>query len=249
VEQELPLAGKCAGARKNGRAPDGPDFRSHVAPYSVTRERAMKVLIVESHPLVAEAMGNFVKSWDADLQPHVCASADAVLARLSEPGGEWFRIFLDLVVPGAYGLSLARQVHRAGLHSRCCIVTALDRPEVVAQARAKGFLGYVVKPSSFAAFANALSLALAGETRFPAIGDGVQQAGSHLTRRQERLLDGVRRGLSSKQIAANCFLSEGSVNNCINSALRALNVTNRSHAVAKAIELGLLGLSNIPDGV
>lgn len=249
MEQELLLASSERGRVKAAsRAHDGSEFGCIAAPYSVTRDRAMKVLIVESHPLVAEAMANFVKSWDADLQPHVCASADAALDRLCEPDGEWFRIFLDLVVPGAYGLSLARHVHRAGLHRRCCIVTDVDRPEVIAQVRAKGFLGYVIKPSSFAVFANALGVALAGDTRFPAIGDGVQEVGPRLTRRQERVLDGVRRGLSSKQIAAQCFLSEGSVNNCITSALRALNVTNRSHAVAKAIELGLLELSNIPDG-
>jgi two-component system response regulator DesR len=46
----------------------------------------------------------------------------------------------------------------------------------------------------------------------------------------------------SKQIAANLSLSEGTVNNHINATMRALKVSTRTHAVTRALELGLIGV-------
>jgi DNA-binding NarL/FixJ family response regulator len=61
-----------------------------------------------------------------------------------------------------------------------------------------------------------------------------------LTRRQRQFLHCVRRGMSSKEIARTASLTEGTVNNCITAAMRVLEVTSRSHAVGRALELGLL---------
>ncbi len=208
------------------------------------RHSNMDVLIVEDHPLVAEAMRSALTACDKRIVSHVCTNADSAMGRLTEHGRQWHRIFLDLDVPGAYGLSLAKQVHQLGLSKRCCIVTALAKPELIAQAKAMGFLGYVIKAIPYAEFAKALASVLAGETSYPQTTQRVGQSAVRLTRRQEQLLDGVRRGLSSKEIASECFLSEGTVHNKINAAMKALRVTTRSQAVARAIELGFLVLDS-----
>ena len=103
------------------------------------------------------------------------------------------------------------------------------------------FLGYIVKALPYAEFEIALDRVLRGEQTFPKH-DFHSQLSMRLTRRQEQLLDLVRCGMSSKEIARTVSLSEGSVSNCINAAMKALEVTSRSHAVAKALELGLLDL-------
>ena len=206
------------------------------------------VLIVEDHPLVAEVMKDFLQGWGDQLRPHVCGDAESTRRLLSDKSQEWFRIFLDLDVPGAYGLSLPKEIQRAGLHASCCVVTAFDKPDLIAEVRSMGFLGYIVKASPYGQFVRAIGKVLAGERAFPETTPAKFHAAARLTRRQEQLLDCVRRGLSSKEIAANCFLSEGTVNNTINAAMKALAVTSRSHAVAKAIELGLLAISARDDG-
>jgi two-component system, NarL family, response regulator DesR len=202
------------------------------------------VLIVEDHPLIAEIMRDFLEGWGDDFRSHVAADADATRAYLNDKRHEWFRIFLDLDVPGAYGLSLAKEIKQAGLHTSCCVVTAHKKRDLVAEVDALGFLGYVIKSSPYGQFVRAVDHALKGVRTFPDLSVAETHVSIRLTKRQEQLLDCVRRGLSSKEIAAACFLSEGTVNNAINASMRALGVTSRSHAIAKAIELGLLTMAH-----
>lgn len=104
--------------------------------------------------------------------------------------------------------------------------------------RLLGFLGYIVKATPIADFKRCVAEVLGGARTFPRVVLDTRSP-IRLTRRQEQVLDCVRRGLTSKEIA-RVVLSEGTVNNCINAAWKALHVTSRSHAVAKALELGLL---------
>jgi len=200
------------------------------------------VLIVEDHPLVAEAMRDVLARSFADLEPCLVHDAASALEEASDPRRSWHRIFLDLDVPGAFGLSLARQLYALGLHARCCVVSGLDRELLIEEVRRLGFLGYIVKASPSAEFSKALGNVLNGVSVFPAMARPANLPSIRLTRRQAQLLDCVRRGMSSKETARALFLSEGTVNNGITAAMRALEVTSRSHAVAKSLELGLLSL-------
>ena len=200
----------------------------------------LNILIVEDHPFIAEMMRDFLLGWDRGMRAHVCSDAQTTLARIHDPGIYWDRIFLDIDVPGAYGLSLAKAIQVDGLQARCCVVTALDQPALIAEVQAMGFLGYIVKASAYSDFVKSVARVMANERSFPSTDRGHQHASFRLTRRQEQLLGCVRLGMSSKEIAAACFLSEGTVNNCITAATRALNAKSRSHAVSRAIELGLL---------
>jgi DNA-binding NarL/FixJ family response regulator len=202
-----------------------------------------QVLIIEDHPMVAQAMLGQLARADSRLQLELSGEAASARTLLFHSAKEWFRVFLDLDIPGAYGLSLAREIHRAGLHGRCCVVTALNRRDLIDEARSLGFLGYIVKALPYVEFEIALARVLKGELTFPQA-DLHTHFSTRLTRRQEQLLDLVRRGLSSKEIARAVSLSEGSVNNCINAAMKVLQVNSRSHAVAKALELGLLPMSS-----
>ncbi len=209
---------------------------------------AKAVLIVEDHPLVAQAMVGELSRADSSLELQVCGGADSAMAQLTREGKAWFRIFLDLDVPGAYGLSLARQIHGIDLHARCCVLTALNKSGLIAEVYQLGFLGYIVKASPYGDFERALAAVMEGHRTFPLQPVGGQTS-IRISRRQEQLLDGVRRGMSSKDLARELCLTEGTVSNCITSAMKALNVSTRTHAVAKALELGLLSFRAGDDDV
>ena len=197
------------------------------------------VLLVEDHPLVAHAMVGELTRSNNRLELLVAPDAATAMRQLMDPTREWYRIFLDLDVPGAHGLSLAREIQRNNFENRCCVVSALSRADLIAEVKLLGFLGYIVKASPFAEFKRDIARVMLGERTFSSMEIDARTA-IRLSRRQEQLLDCVRRGLSSKEIARVVCLSEGTVNNCINAALKALGVTSRTHAVAKALELGLL---------
>ena len=197
------------------------------------------VLIVEDHPLVAEATGKLLARYGSDISSEFCANAGEAIAKIDARGSGWFRIFLDLDVPGAYGLSLAKEVHQRGLAARCCVVSAFERPDYIGEIRSWGFLGYIVKAVAVAEFTDALIRVLAGEPSFPAT--PLRRAvTTRLTRRQTQLLELIQAGLSSKEIAGELDLAEGTVNNQVTSIIQLFEVSSRTHAVARAIELGLL---------
>ena len=198
------------------------------------------ILIVEDHPLVAEATGKLLAGFGEDIRTMICPDAAQAVEKLEDDRESWFRIFLDLDVPGARGLSLAREVQGRGLAGRCCVVSAFDKCEYIDEIRASGFLGYIVKAVTVAEFTAAVAKVLNSEPSFPSAPSGRRTPAIRLTRRQTQLLELVRLGLSSKQAAAELHIAEGTVKNQLSAILQVFEANTRTQAVAKAIELGLL---------
>ncbi|CAN0624030.1 Response regulator [Burkholderia multivorans] len=87
-----------------------------------------------------------------------------------------------------------------------------------------------------------LRAVLDGERVFPAT---IPRAGIRLTRRQRNILLLLGRGHSTKEIAAMLDLAVGTVDNHIANAMQALTVRNRTHAIFRAIALGLIDASEV----
>lgn len=196
------------------------------------------ILLVEHHPLVADATSALLRQHDPQRRIEIRTSArQAVQAARS--AAYWFRVFLNVDVPGSQGPSLIREFADLGYASRSCVIAAIEKPGLAAEARAIGLLGYVaVGDSPTAVFAAALHRVLRGQLTFPASA----ATALRLTRRQEQLVGYLKEGLSSRQIAKNLGVAEGTVDNHVAGLLRAMGVTNRAQAVARAAELGFINL-------
>ncbi len=196
------------------------------------------ILIIDDHPVVAEAMKSWLRKQYPEVNVEITASADQARQALSSTT-VWFRIFLDLDIPGAYGMSMGKEIEVLGLAPICCIISASEDTAKVQAAKALGLLGYIIKAAPYGQFNAGVDAVMAGQTYFSAISRGSDPE-VRLTPRQVQLLDGVRMGFSSKEIAQKYRLSEGTVNNAISGVLRALEVDSRSQAIARAIEMGIL---------
>ena len=53
----------------------------------------------------------------------------------------------------------------------------------------------------------------------------------------------IQSGLSSREISAKLHIAAGTVNNQVTAILQAVHAESRAHAVARAIELGLIDAS------
>jgi DNA-binding NarL/FixJ family response regulator len=199
-----------------------------------------EVLVVEDHPLVAEATAQLIEQSFDDIEVVTMSTAQDALRLIDGSRGRWFRILLDLAVPGAFGLSLAKQISARGLAPICCVVSACDRADYVDQLRSWGFMGYLAKSMPVESLTARLADAIRGIGTFPPSVPVTRKPGTRLTGRQIEILEGVQRGLSSKQIAALMNLAEGTINNQVAALMQLLHAESRSHAVAKAIGLGLL---------
>jgi DNA-binding NarL/FixJ family response regulator len=205
--------------------------------------RSGDILIVEDHPFIAEAMRAILEPFKLDSSVVLVSDTASTVRALHDADRTWRRIFLDLDVPGAQGLSLAQTIADLGQQYKCCVVTATDKLAVIDEVKALGFVGYVLKAAPMEEFSQAIRQVMSGAHVFPLQSDPQQAATPRLTLRQTQFLSYVDQGLSTKQIADRCHLSEGSVNNCLLAASRVLGVTSRSAAVAKAHSLGLLMLA------
>lgn len=202
----------------------------------------MDVLLIEDQPVVSEATADKI-SRDARVGAiEICNTADQALQALQGQPERWSLIFLDLDVPGAVGLSLAMEIKRLGKAQVTCILTGSQRPDYIARIEADGFLGYILKAMEVDALVRALDAVLAGNRVFPAASNPGADV-PRLTVRQTQCLQLVSEGKSSKQIAQILSLHAGTVNYHIDSAMDALGVNARAHAVQRALQFGLLTLN------
>ncbi|MGU7769798.1 LuxR C-terminal-related transcriptional regulator [Burkholderia sp. MR1-5-21] len=196
------------------------------------------MLIIDEHPIVANAIEGALADIDDSLAVTICHSAGSAIDTFRRAPA-WYRILLDLDVPGAHGIALARQFHAWGVADRCAIVTATDDPSWIAEAKRLGMIAYLVKSMPLDAFSTGLQSILDGKRVFPEVASS-DDPGVRLTRRQRDVLSLLCRGYSTKEIAVKRGLAVGTVDNHIANAMQALQVRNRTHAITRAIALGMI---------
>ena len=207
-------------------------------------QASRRVLIVEDHPMVAEALQGLLQKLEPGLQCTHCQHAREAQQYLQPQ--LWHRIYLDLDVPGAHGLSLARKLVEAGLGPRSVVLSGYEHVQWQNEACAMGLLGYIGKGWPLAQYLEAIQATLAGQRRFALSAAQQETQATRLTRRQQDVLCLLQRGYSSKQIASQLGLNTGTVDNHVTGLLRALNASSRTHAIAKAIGLGYLQIGDMP---
>ncbi|MBS0427749.1 MAG: response regulator transcription factor [Proteobacteria bacterium] len=200
------------------------------------------VLIIEDHSIVAHAAADKIKASPLAPTVEMRATADEALSALRAAPGKWDLILLDLEVPGATGLSLASDISRMGLAARTCVLTASERTDYEAQIAAMGFQGYLLKGGGLPVetLQQDLLRVVAGEKVFRSSGHKPAADAPRLTRRQAECLGLAAGGLTTKQIASELDLHPGTVDRYIHGALLELRCSSRAHAIARAIELGLI---------
>lgn len=189
--------------------------------------------------MVAEIIRILLGKIDGTLGFTLCDSAQSALAEI-ERGRSYFKIYIDLDVAGAHGMAPVRQFAQLGAAGKCVIISAFDNPQWHAEAIKMKLLGYLLKTSSIQDLASSLLATLEGKRTFQCAPLQKSTPGTYLTRRQQDILCLLHRGYLSKEIATQLGLNIGTVNNHVIALLRALNVSNRAHAIAKAMDLGYL---------
>jgi DNA-binding NarL/FixJ family response regulator len=216
----------------------------------------MKILVVDDHPLMREA----VQAVVARLEPGatVIAAADSQQGfAIAEAELDLDLVLLDLNIPGLSGISAVKAWRRR--HPDVPVVvlsSADDRPTVLAAIGA-GAAGFIPKSSSNEVLLGALRLVLAGgkylppEILAPAGGAGATTSRLAaektrsletlgLTDRQAQVLKLLAAGKSNKLICRELDLAERTVKAHVSAVFRALGVTTRTQAALAAAKLGLV---------
>jgi DNA-binding NarL/FixJ family response regulator len=208
---------------------------------------AISILVVDDHPVVRDGLVGMLATYD-DLE--VVGTAGSGEEALREAGR--LRpgvVLLDLQLPGLHGLDVLARLKSAEEAPRVIVLTVHDDDDLVLRAVQSGADGYVLKQASLEELVDAVRHVAAGGRRFDevvvaALLDARERErdaeAAPLTERELDVLRLVSTGHSNKEVAAVLHLSAGTVKSYLDDIYRKLEVSDRAHAVATALRLGLL---------
>jgi two-component system NarL family response regulator/two-component system response regulator DegU len=162
-------------------------------------------------------------------------------------------ILLDIKLPHMDGIEATRQIHRDCPSTNVLILSSYEDEAHVMEAIQAGANGYLSKMLPAAELVNALKAFANQGVMIPQpvmskLIEGLRQMGGAssdaslvaLTKAEIKVLALLGRGNSNKEVAATLQCSVKTVKNHLNSVFQKLEVSNRTEAVVKGIEMGLI---------
>ncbi len=207
----------------------------------MTSPSAIKVMIVDDHPLVRVGMVTVISQ-----QPDMVIAAEA-------DGGprvlELFRehrpdvVLMDLRLRGESGAQLTTAIRAEYPGARVLVISNYDGDEDIRQALAAGALGYLFKSVVEDELVDAIREINAGRRYLPrsvAARLGPNDDRTHLTRREHELLDLLGKGLRNRELGQVLGVSEDTVKTHLKSLFRKLDVSDRAEAVREGLQRGFI---------
>jgi DNA-binding NarL/FixJ family response regulator len=215
----------------------------------------MKILVVDDHSLIREALHGVLKKLTRDavvLEAANYAQTMEVIA--SNP--DISLILLDLTLPDRDGFSMLAELRERNPAVSVVVLSAVQDRANVMKALELGAMGYIPKSARNEVMLSALQLVFAGGIYIPPEILGrehlsqtlprpservraiVSPADLGLTERQLDVLALMMQGKNNKSICRMLNLAEPTVKNHVTAILKALKVTNRTEAVIAVNELG-----------
>jgi DNA-binding NarL/FixJ family response regulator len=219
-----------------------------------TDRRSGAALLVEDHPIVADALRTALAGLQAfDRIDHESTLADAT-KRLDE-SADYDLILLDLGLSDASGTTAMVRLRETFPDIPIVIVSADESTETLKEAFEHGVRGYIPKSSNRSVIIDAIQVVLDGSSYIPphAMGQlGISAPASSgaastraasrpaFTPRQEEVFRCLLEGMPNKVIAARLHMAEGTVKTHLNTIYRVLGARNRAQVILIANQLGLI---------
>lgn len=215
----------------------------------------MKILVVDDHPLVREAMAQLVSRLGVSVEVLEAQDCAGGLA-LARAHPDLDLVLLDLNLPGLRGIPALQRFRREHPTAPVVVISMFRDRDTVSEAMQSGAVGFIPKSSGSETIVNALRLVLAGSAYVPPEtalrqeaaddplpsgmrGPARSASGLGLTPRQGQVLALVMKGRANKEICRELDLAERTVKAHLTAVLNAMKVTSRTQAVIAANRLGL----------
>ncbi len=170
-------------------------------------------------------------------------------------------VLMDVRMPEMDGVAATREIASRFPDTGVIILTTFEDDETVFEGLEAGARGYLLKDVSSEEMAQAVRRVAAGEAliqpritrkvlaEFSRRASGSAGQAGHpagqplpapLTERELEVLRSLARGLSNREIAESLVITEGTVKNHVSNLIDKLGVRDRTQAVLKGQELGLI---------
>jgi DNA-binding NarL/FixJ family response regulator len=210
----------------------------------------IKVLIADDQEIIRKSLA-IVLNMSGDIE--VAGTAENGAAAVEMTGRLAPDVVLmDVQMPVMNGVDATKAIKKANPDVLVIMLTTFQEAEVVTGALNAGAEGYLLKAIDPEDLADAIRLVHRGETMITrevaktlfaraTTGSAFRKENEYgLSEREAQVLQCIAQGLSNRDIADKLYLSLGTVKNYISSIYSKLNVHNRTTAMKKAAEEGLL---------
>ena len=232
--------------RKNGNG-------SATAVPKVVKKDKVRLLLADDHSLfraglkdLLDGTSHFVIVGEAATGPEALEMVEKKLPDI---------VLMDIRLPGMDGIACTRQIKKTHPEVTVLVLSMYDDESHVLEAFNAGANGYLSKLLSAQDLVRAIETVHQEGYLIPAgimtrlMGgirkldlSAMEDANGVVTKSELRVLSSLVQGRSNKQIADEIFVSEKTVKNHLNHLFKKLGVKNRTEAVVKAIERGLVSM-------
>jgi len=217
----------------------------------MTTERPIRVLIADDHTVVRDGLAAVLAR-----RPDITVVGEASNGIQAVEKAVQLRpdvILMDLRMPEMDGAEAMRRIREQDPNVQFLVLTTFDNDEYIFEAIQAGAKGYLLKDASREDLFRAVVAVYRGESLIqPAVASRVLDRFVELSRRtvpaetlSDREVEVLRlmaRGAANKEIAGELYISESTVKTHIANIFQKLDVNDRTEAVTKALQKGIIRL-------
>jgi DNA-binding NarL/FixJ family response regulator len=214
---------------------------------------SIRVLLVDDQAMVRAGFGMILGS-----DPDISVVGEAASGQEAVTSNRRLRpdvVLMDIQMPDGDGLEATRQITEdPQLASRVVILTTFGRDDYVFEALQAGASGFLLKNAPPEELLNAVRVVADGDALLApsvtrriieqfarrAIRPDARKQLESLTQREREVLIMLARGMSNSELAAELYVSAGTIKTHVSSLLSKLGVRDRVQAVVLAYESGLV---------
>ncbi len=204
----------------------------------------VRILVADDHPVVREGLVLVLGTQpDFRVVAEAASGEDAVrLAARERP----HVVLMDLEMPGMDGVEAIAALRRDAPEAAVLVFTAFDADERILAAVRAGARGYLLKGAPREEIFQAVRVLRAGGSLLqPVVASRLMRRMADpdgLTPRETEVLRWLARGLPNKELGERLHISERTVKFHVSSILTKMGASNRTEAVAAAVQRGIIRL-------
>lgn len=196
----------------------------------------MNIIVVDDDKLVALSLKTILESTGKINILAIGNSGNEAISLYREHKPDV--LLMDIRMDGMTGLDAGEMILNEDKKARILYLTTFSDDEYISKALSIGAKGYILK-QDFEGIAPALEAVMRGQsvfgsevvTKLPHLikkKSGFDRSAYDISEKEEEITTLVAEGMSNKEIAAELFLSEGTVRNYISTVLEKLDLRDRT---------------------
>lgn len=197
----------------------------------------IRIVLAEDQNLLLSALSSLLNLEDDITVVGTASNGQDALKLVEETNPDI--CLMDIEMPVMTGLDAAEQLIDA--NCKVMILTTYARPGYFERAKKAKVSGYLLKDTPSEELAHSIRQVMSGKRVYsPELIDVAFETANPLTAREIEIVKLLAEGKTTKSIAEELHLSNGTIRNYVSIMLEKLDVSNRIEAISKALDKGWL---------